>query len=37
MGNRRRGAFYQCDELIAVLEDVSSMQGIHRILAGKQG
>ena len=37
MGNRRRGVFYQCDELIAVLEDVSSMQGIRRILAGKQG
>ena len=35
MGNRRRGVFYQCDELIAVLEDVSSMQGIRRILAGK--
>lgn len=35
MGNRRRGVFYQCDELIAVLEDVSSMQGIRRILAGR--
>ncbi len=34
MGNRRRGVFYQCDELIAVLEEVSSMQGIRRILAG---
>lgn len=33
MGNRRRGEFYQSDELINVLEDVSSLQGIRRVLA----
>ncbi len=32
MGNRRRGIFYQCDELIQILEDVSSMEGVRRML-----
>ena len=37
-GNRRRGAFYQCDELIDVLEQASSVQGVRRIIAsGKIG
>lgn len=35
MGNRQRGEFYQADELIAILEDVSSMPGIRRILSGR--
>ena len=32
-GNRHRGAFYQADELIDILEEISSMVGIRRILA----
>ncbi len=35
MGNRHRGVFYQCDELIDVLEDVSSMEGVRRLLRGR--
>lgn len=35
MGNRHRGVYYQASEVIAVLEEVSSMQGIRRLLAGK--
>ena len=31
IGNARRGAFYQAPDLIAVLEEVSSLQGIRRI------
>ena len=33
MGNARRGAFYQAPDLIEVLEEVSSLQGIRRIAA----
>lgn len=33
MGNRRRGVFYQADELIDILEEVSSTQGIRRMLS----
>ena len=33
MGNAKRGAFYQADELIEVLEEASSLQGIRRIAA----
>ena len=33
MGNARRGAFYQATDLISVLEDASSVQGIRRIAA----
>lgn len=33
-GTERRGVFYQADELIDVLEDISSVPGIRRILAG---
>ena len=31
MGNARRGVYYQAPELIAVLEEASSLQGIRRI------
>ena len=33
LGSRRRGDFYQSDELIDVLEEISSMSGIRRMLA----
>lgn len=33
MGNAKRGAFYQATELIAVLEEASSLEGIRRIAA----
>ena len=33
MGNAKRGAFYQASDLIAVLEEASSLQGIRRIAA----
>ena len=33
MGNARRGAFYQAVDLIAVLEEASSLEGIRRIAA----
>jgi Fic family protein len=33
MGNAKRGAFYQAPDLIAVLEEASSLQGIRRIAA----
>lgn len=33
MGNAKRGAFYQADELIGILEEASSLQGIRRIAA----
>lgn len=29
IGNRVRGIYYQADEIISVLEDISSVQGIH--------
>ena len=31
MGNAKRGAFYQASDLIAVLEEASSLEGIRRI------
>ena len=34
MGNRRRGVFYQADRLIEILEEISSAQGIRRVLSG---
>ena len=33
MGNAKRGAFYQASDLIAVLEEASSLEGIRRIAA----
>ena len=33
MGNTKRGAFYQASDLIAVLEEASSLEGIRRIAA----
>ena len=33
MGNAKRGAFYQASDLIGILEEVSSLQGIRRIAA----
>lgn len=33
MGNARRGAFYQAGDLIALLEEASSLEGIQRIAA----
>lgn len=33
MGNAKRGAFYQTSELIGILEEASSLQGIRRIAA----
>lgn len=33
MGNAKRGAFFQADDLIAVLEEISSRAGIQRIAA----
>lgn len=33
MGNAKRGAFYQASDPIAVLEEVSSLEGIRRIAA----
>lgn len=33
MGNRKRGAYYQASELIAILEEASSLQGIRRLAA----
>ena len=33
MGNAKRGAFYQAPDLIAVLEEASSLEGIRRIVA----
>lgn len=35
LGSKRRGDFYQCDELLDLLEEVSSMPGIRRVLAGR--
>lgn len=35
LGNRRRGKFFQSDEIVAVLEEISDIQGIRRIVAGK--
>lgn len=35
LGSRRRGDFYQCDELLDLLEEISSMPGIRRVLASR--
>lgn len=34
LGNMRRGDFYQAPELIAILDEISSMAGIRRLVAG---
>ena len=36
LGARRRGDFYQSDQLIEVLEAVSSMPGIRRLVSGRR-
>ena len=33
MGNRRRGEFYQSDDIIDLLDDISSVEGIRRIFS----
>ena len=33
LGSRRRGDFYQSDVLIDILEEISSMSGVRRMLA----
>ena len=33
IGNRRRGTFYQADDLIDVLEEASDVSGMRRILS----
>ena len=33
IGNRRRGVFFQADELIAILEEASSLPSIRRMVA----
>ncbi len=35
LGNRRRGVFYQSDAIVDVLEEISSIQGIRRIVSGR--
>ena len=35
LGNRRRGEFYQSDEIVEVLEQVSDVQGIRRVVSGQ--
>ncbi len=35
LGNRKRGEFYQADAIIEVLEEISSIQGIRRVVSGK--
>lgn len=35
LGSRRRGDFYQCNELLNLLEEISSMPGIRRVLASR--
>ena len=34
-GNRRRGTFYQADDIIDILEQASSVQGVRRLVAGR--
>ena len=36
VSGRQRGGFYQADELIDVLEEISDMHGIRRVLAGRR-
>ena len=35
MGNRRRGEFFQSDEIIDVLEEISGSEGVRRIVSGQ--
>lgn len=35
LGNRHRGVFYQSDAIVDVLEEISSIQGIRRIVSGR--
>ncbi len=35
LGNRKRGEFYQSDAIIDVLEEISSIQGIRRVVSGQ--
>ncbi len=35
LGNRKRGEFYQADAIIEVLEEISSIQGIRRVMSGQ--
>lgn len=35
MGSRRRGEFYQSDAVIEVLEEISDVQGIRRVVSGQ--
>lgn len=35
MGNRHRGEFYQSDAVIGVLEEISDVQGIRRVVSGQ--
>lgn len=35
--NRKRRAFYQADEIIALLEEISTTQGIRRMVSGRRG
>ncbi|WP_165044879.1 hypothetical protein [Adlercreutzia sp. ZJ138] len=35
LGNAKRGAFYQAADLIVILEEASSIQGIRRMAAGR--
>ena len=34
-GNKRRGTFYQADDIIDILEQASNVQGIRRLVAGR--
>ncbi len=34
MGNRHRGEFYQSDAIVAVLEEISDVHGIRRVVSG---
>lgn len=34
-GNKRRGTFYQADDIIDILEQASSVQGVRRLVAGR--
>ena len=34
-GNKRRGTFYQADDIIDILEQASSAQGVRRLVAGR--
>ena len=34
MGNAKRGAFYQASQLVEILEEASSVQGIRRMVSG---